>query len=101
VSGIATAEAHGTPQLNGQIVCSGIASGEAFGTPRVMLSGAIVDAGGIESDEHFGTPQVGVYIKPSVDPMFWASKKKYLAANRFKRTHSRIPGLKLPAKMKL
>lgn len=61
-SGIASAEAFGTPVLSQFIVPSGIASTEAFGTPD---AGLILAPTGIASLEAFGTPVLSSFIVPS------------------------------------
>jgi hypothetical protein len=62
-TGIASAEAFGSPSLVGSILASGIASAEAFGLPNVV--GAIV-ASGLLSEEAFGLPQITVAPVPTI-----------------------------------
>ena len=57
-TGIASAEAFGTASLTATatVTASGIASAESFGTPAVQAGAATVSATGIASAEAFGTP---------------------------------------------
>lgn len=58
-TGIASAEAFGTPSVQLNIDTAGIASAEAFGTPSVQLN---IDTTGIASAEVFGTPSIQLNI---------------------------------------
>lgn len=59
LTGLASAEAFGTAQLNRTMTLTGIASAEAFGTMQVFLATA-VDPDSIASAEAFGTAQLNL-----------------------------------------
>ena len=62
VTGIAGAEALGTPALTLKIAPSGIASAEAFGQPTLTLR---IAPSGIATTEALGTPSLTMKISPS------------------------------------
>lgn len=63
-SGIASAEAFGTPsRLDIEVRPSGIASTEAFGSP-VIDSGGLINPVGIASAEAFGVPRLDMVVSP-------------------------------------
>jgi len=62
VTGIAGAEALGTPSLTLKIAPSGIASAEAFGQPTLTLR---IAPSGIATTEALGTPSLTMKISPS------------------------------------
>lgn len=64
LSGIASAEAFGTAQLNQSISLSGIASEEVFGSTTLFYN-QTVELTGIASGEAFGTPQLNQSISLS------------------------------------
>jgi hypothetical protein len=63
-SGIASAEALGTPQINLTIEPSGIVGAEAFGSHNVAKD-QVVEPGGVASAEALGTPKVNLEVQPS------------------------------------
>ncbi len=62
-TGLASAEAFGTPRLDYIIFPVGIASGEAFGSPAIDTGGNINPVG-IVSAEAFGTPRLDITVSP-------------------------------------
>ena len=63
-TGIASAEAFGSPSVGAFVIPTGIASGEAFGTAVVTGGSATVVPTGIASGEAFGTATVSVDVVP-------------------------------------
>ena len=60
LTGIASAEAFGTPDVRVEIDPSGIASAETFGTPQIT-----VNPTGIATAEAFGSPSLEVNLSPT------------------------------------
>ena len=82
-SGIASAEAFGTAQLNLKLEPTAIASAEAFGNAVVSGGGQTLEPSGIASGEAFGTPGVltrfeylvtGDYISKGIYGDYWEAQ---------------------------
>ena len=76
-TGIASAEAFGTPtlQATNEISPGGIASAEAFGTPTIQAGEVTISPTGIASAEAFGTPTISA--SSDVSPIGIASGEAF------------------------
>lgn len=65
VTGIASAEAFGTPQINQQVTPGAIVTAEAFGAPTLVVGNVNITPTGIASEEAVGVPSIHLVVAPA------------------------------------